>query len=67
MSLACVGGLHTFMGASLLITLALASLRVGDPAPDFTATSHTGGTVSLKDYAGKKVMLWFYPRASTGG
>ena len=53
--------------ASLLITLALAALRVGDPAPDFTATSHTGGTVSLKDYAGKKVMLWFYPRASTGG
>ena len=42
-------------------------LRVGDPAPDFSATSHTGASVSLKDYAGKKLMLWFYPRASTGG
>jgi peroxiredoxin Q/BCP len=42
-------------------------LRVGDPAPDFSATSHTGATVSLSDYRGKKLMLWFYPRAGTGG
>lgn len=54
----------------LLLTTVLAitgALRVGDPAPDFTATSHTGKQVSLKDYEGKKLMLWFYPRASTGG
>ena len=31
------------------------------------AVSHTGAHVSLKDYAGKKLMLWFYPRAGTGG
>ena len=42
-------------------------LRVGDPAPDFSATSHTGATVTLKDYAGKRLILWFYPRAGTGG
>jgi len=42
-------------------------LKVGDQAPDFSATSHTGETVSLKDYAGKKLLLWFYPRAGTGG
>ena len=42
-------------------------LKVGDPAPDFSATSHTGATVSLKDYAGKRLILWFYPRAGTGG
>lgn len=59
------------MSLSALVVVALAastgSLQVGDPAPDFTATSHTGATVSLKDYAGRKVILWFYPRASTGG
>ena len=52
---------------ALAATTGLAPLKVGDPAPDFAATSHTGARVSLKDYAGKKVMLWFYPRASTGG
>ena len=54
----------------LLVLTALAAggaLKVGDPAPDFTATSHTGATVSLKDYAGKRLILWFYPRAGTGG
>ena len=56
--------------ATVLVTVSLAlspELRVGDPAPDFSATSHTGKTVTLKDYAGQKLMLWFYPRASTGG
>ena len=31
--------------------------QVGDPAPDFSATSHTGATVTLKDYAGKRLIL----------
>ena len=43
------------------------SLRVGDPAPEFAAMSHTGTSVSLKDYKGQKLLLWFYPRAGTGG
>lgn len=42
-------------------------VKVGDKAPDFTVTDHTGKEVSLGDYAGKTVVLWFYPRASTGG
>ncbi len=46
---------------------ATAALRVGDVAPDFTVTSHTGTPVSLSEYRGRKVILWFYPRASTGG
>ena len=50
-----------------LVSARPTQLRVGDPAPDFTATSHTGANVSLKDYQGKKLVLWFYPRASTGG
>ena len=40
---------------------------VGSPAPPFTCKSHTGATISLEDLKGQKVMLWFYPRASTGG
>jgi len=44
-----------------------AQLRVGDAAPAFSAKAHTGKTVSLDDFAGKRVILWFYPKADTGG
>lgn len=42
-------------------------LNVGDRAPDFTVPSHTGETVELGHYAGKYVLLWFYPKADTPG
>ena len=42
-------------------------VKLGNKAPDFTASDHTGKEVSLSDFAGKTVVLWFYPRASTGG
>ncbi len=42
-------------------------VKVGDKAPEFSVTDHTGKEVSLSDYAGKTVVLCFYPRASTGG
>lgn len=42
-------------------------LTVGDPAPDFHAKSHTGEMVSLASQRGKKVFLWFYPKADTPG
>ena len=42
-------------------------LEVGTEAPEFTATAHDGSTVTLSDFRGKKVMLWFYPKANTGG
>jgi thioredoxin-dependent peroxiredoxin len=42
-------------------------LKVGDKAPDFTLTSDEGKEVSLKDYKGKRVLLYFYPKASTPG
>jgi peroxiredoxin len=42
-------------------------LKVGDPAPDFEVTDHRGGRVKLSDFRGKKVLLWFYPKASTPG
>jgi peroxiredoxin Q/BCP len=42
-------------------------LNVGDPAPDFEAVDHNGNRVKLGDFRGKKLVLWFYPKADTGG
>jgi len=42
-------------------------LKVGDKAPDFTLQNHDENSVSLSDYKNKKVVLWFYPKASTPG
>ena len=42
-------------------------LKVGDQAPDFEATDHRGKRVKLSDFRGKKLLLWFYPKANTGG
>ena len=42
-------------------------LEVGTEAPDFAVTAHDGSTVRLSDLRGKKVVLWFYPKANTGG
>ena len=37
------------------------------PAPDFTLPGQDGGTVSLKDFAGKWTVLYFYPKDDTPG
>lgn len=42
-------------------------LKEGDPAPDFTAVASGGGTVSLSNFKGKYVVLYFYPRDDTPG
>jgi len=42
-------------------------LKVGDKAPDFTLQNQDENSVSLSDYKTKKVVLWFYPKASTPG
>ena len=42
-------------------------LKVGDSAPDFEALDHNGNRVKLSDFRGKKLVLWFYPKADTGG
>jgi len=42
-------------------------LEPGDTAPTFTLPDKNGAPVSLGDYAGKKVVLYFYPAASTPG
>ena len=42
-------------------------LKEGDTAPDFTAATSGGGNISLADFKGKKVILYFYPRDDTPG
>ncbi|WP_295339206.1 thioredoxin-dependent thiol peroxidase [uncultured Subdoligranulum sp.] len=42
-------------------------LEVGTKAPDFTLLDKDGKTVSLADFAGKRVVLYFYPRDNTPG
>ena len=42
-------------------------LETGNAAPDFTLDDQDGNSVSLADYAGKKVIVYFYPAASTPG
>ena len=42
-------------------------LKTGEAAPDFEATDHHNETVRLRDLRGKKVVLWFYPKADTPG
>ena len=42
-------------------------LEVGTKAPEFTLPDKDGNSVSLADFAGKKVVLYFYPRDNTPG
>jgi peroxiredoxin Q/BCP len=42
-------------------------LAVGDKAPNFKLQGDDGGTVSLADFKGRKLVLYFYPRADTPG
>lgn len=42
-------------------------LAIGAKAPAFSLPANTGDTVSLSDFAGKPVVLFFYPKASTPG
>ncbi|MCF6223148.1 MAG: thioredoxin-dependent thiol peroxidase [Flavobacteriaceae bacterium] len=43
------------------------SLKVGDKAPEFEVKNQKGTLIKLKDYMGLKVVLFFYPKASTPG
>ena len=45
----------------------MTTLKAGDKAPDFKALDNQGNTIQLSDYAGKKLVLFFYPKASTPG
>ena len=45
----------------------MAQLKEGDKAPEFTAKDQNGKTVSLADFKGKTVILYFYPKDDTPG
>ena len=45
--------------------MSMKHLKVGDRAPEFTSIDQEGNTVSLKDYAGKRVVIYFYPKDNT--
>jgi peroxiredoxin Q/BCP len=45
----------------------MSRLEVGDRAPAFTLQDHEGNNVSLKDFAGSRVVLYFYPADDTPG
>ena len=42
-------------------------LEVGQKAPDFILPDQNGNDISLSDFSGNKVVLWFFPKASTPG
>ena len=43
------------------------TLKEGDKVPDFSAKDQDGNTINLADYKGKKLVVFFYPRANTPG
>jgi peroxiredoxin Q/BCP len=70
--------LRTTLLPVVVVIVAIAMLRlfsgtrpaapvVGSPAPDFTLPSQDGASVSLKDYRGSWVVLYFYPKDQTPG
>jgi thioredoxin-dependent peroxiredoxin len=42
-------------------------LKVGEAVPAFRLKDHTGKDRTLAEFRGKRVVLWFYPKANTGG
>ena len=45
----------------------MTKLKVGDKAPDFQGVNQNGEKTALKDFAGKKLILFFYPKDNTPG
>ena len=45
----------------------MTTLKEGDKAPDFSVPDQDGNTIQLSNYKGKKLVLFFYPKASTPG
>ena len=42
-------------------------MEVNDKAPEFTLANEEGKNVALKDFRGKNLVLFFYPKANTSG
>jgi peroxiredoxin Q/BCP len=53
---------HETMAKEIQLTL-----KAGDPAPEFSASTNGGGKISLAELRGKQVILYFYPKDDTPG
>ena len=42
-------------------------LNIGDKAPEFTLPNSNGDNITLSNFKGKNVIIWFFPKASTPG
>lgn len=56
-----------FKHALKLLTRGPTMLKPGDPAPEFDTKDQVGRPLKLRDLRGRKVVLWFYPKADTPG
>lgn len=45
----------------------MATLKTGDTAPAFQAANQHGESVNLNDFQGRKLFVYFYPKANTSG
>jgi len=45
----------------------MAALKPGDKAPEFKGIDQDGNTISLNDFRGKRLILYFYPKDNTAG
>ena len=43
------------------------TLKIGDKVPEFSTKDQDGNTINLSDYKGKKLVIFFYPKANTPG
>jgi peroxiredoxin Q/BCP len=63
--------MKTTVALMLILSAALPAaadmLKVGDPFPSWALVDQTGATRSSRDLAGKKYLIWFYPKAMTPG
>jgi peroxiredoxin Q/BCP len=57
--------LQTFQ--TLVCSKIMSQLKIGSKAPDFSAPNQNGETMSLADFSGKKLVLYFYPKDDTPG
>lgn len=55
------------MATAFAILSSMSRLEQGDPAPAFDLKDQNGRSVKLSDYAGRKLLVYFYPRADTPG
>lgn len=59
--------LALLLGATVRADDKAAPLKVGDKVTDFAVKDHSGKDVTLADWKGKSVVLWFFPKADTPG